>query len=271
MTNAEHGFVQTSVLAHLPGEGPCSSRQVNVENRFRDVKRWLPATILAYLLLLQGLPFTAQAQEAKRQYLLLAAHLGEPYNTSLESLLRETYRLRLVQDGSASPRFKWSFAGGELPSGLDLTPTGVITGKPAEHRAQPYRFQVRVMDTGLPNPEAIEIAFSLTAKASRPRLVSANNPRLVPIGGKGIHANHPTASEISRTLEASAEPGGQGASVQATETESLQRVTSTSHARTTDSGPRVPRERNTGDRFHPNRDARAPSSGAAPGAMCIAG
>ena len=99
--------------------------------------------------LLQGLQLTAMDQNAKRRYVLPVAHVGERYNVSLEAVLRETYRLRLVQDGSFYPDFKWLLAGVDLPPGLSLAPEGVITGKPTEYRSQPYIFQVRVVDMAL--------------------------------------------------------------------------------------------------------------------------
>ncbi len=178
----------------------------NVDAGFRLMKRWVTALVLGYLILLQGLPLIARAQGEKRHYLLPASHLSEPYNVSLEGVLRETYRLRLVQDGSAFPNFKWFLAAGGLPSGLSLDAQGVIKGKPTEYRTQPYVFQVRIIDTTLSNAEAIEINFSLTAKPPRPRLVSVSTPRLIPIEEKPMRTKHPSVSEPSTSPDTSYEP-----------------------------------------------------------------
>ena len=137
------------------------------------------ALCLCLIVVLHGMPITAGAQATARTFALPAGRVSEQYQVSIPLVLRDTYRLKLVQDGAPSPDFRWGLVTGELPDGLELSPDGVIMGRPSIFREQPYRF--RVVATAIPDQAISDpIDFSLSVTGPRVKLVKINSPRLVP-------------------------------------------------------------------------------------------
>lgn len=124
-----------------------------------------------------GMPIQAQDQAAAQSFNLPDVRAGEACNISIESVLRERYRLRL-ETGSRSNIFRWTFNGGELPAGLVLRPSGTVSGTPRVGRTQPYTFQVKVAAS---NAEALILDLSLKVMAPQIRLVQVNALKLVPL------------------------------------------------------------------------------------------
>jgi hypothetical protein len=63
------------------------------------------------------------------------------------AFLRAPYRFELRAQGGAEPR-NWKIDQGELPPGLELNPSGTLSGRPSA--VGEFRFQVAVTDSGAP-------------------------------------------------------------------------------------------------------------------------
>lgn len=137
--------------------------------------------LISSLIVLNGMPLTAQAQTAPQILSLPEGRSGEPYRVQLESVLRDNYGLKL-EAGKRSSIFRWGFVSGELPPGLSLRMNGTIVGTPRKPHTQPYQFQLRVIDATMTGADPLKLDFSLTINASQVKLVQVNAPRLVAIG-----------------------------------------------------------------------------------------
>ncbi len=140
------------------------------------------AFCLSLLVLVYGLPLPALAQEAPEIFSLPDGQVGVAYRVNIADVLRDTYHLKLETDARAS-LFRWALAQGEMPPGLIVRANGMIIGTPRATRAEPYRFQIKVLDLSLPRGEALGVDFSIEISAPRVRLAHISVPRLVLASG----------------------------------------------------------------------------------------
>jgi hypothetical protein len=159
---------------------------------------------LSLLILFYGMPLPAHAQTTTETFSLPDVRAGEVYRINIESVLRDKYRLRLETPAN-STLFRWAFKGGELPPGLILRPNGTLSGTPRAARAQPYNFQVKVINVGMPGAEALILDLSLNVMTAQVKLVRVNAPKLVPLETAEAHVNTPPSST---TLPAETSPNG---------------------------------------------------------------
>ena len=136
------------------------------------------ALSLALVVLLYGMPLSAFAQDSSTVFTLPGGTAGEAYRANTAKVLRENYQLGLETSSRASV-FRWSLAQGEIPPGLIMRTNGTIVGMPRTGRAEPYRFQLKVVDVSTPNRAALTLEFSMTISAPRIRLAHINAPKLV--------------------------------------------------------------------------------------------
>jgi len=136
---------------------------------------------LGLLLFLNGMPVTVFAQATPPVFALPDAVAGQTYRANVESVLRETYRLKLETNARIAI-YRWTASHGELPLGLFVRPNGSIVGVPREARAELYRFQLKVLDISAPRSEPLTLDFTMTISAPRVRLAHINAPKLVPTG-----------------------------------------------------------------------------------------
>ena len=137
------------------------------------------ALFLALVVLLNGMPLSVFAQESPTVFAVPDGIVGKPYRTNIATVLREKYQLRLETDSRAS-LFRWSVCQGDVPPGLVVRANGTIVGSPRVARADPYRFQLKVVDLSTPQGAALTLDFSLAITAPRIRLAHVNVPKLVP-------------------------------------------------------------------------------------------
>src|SRR5882724_9934810 len=145
-------------------------------------------TLISFIVIYQ-LPLTAQTQAQSEKFVLPSGFAGEPYQRNIEATLREKYNLKL-EAGSRSSAFQWSFAGGELPSGLEVKPDGTIFGTPSIDSDKTFVFRARVADTASANGEPLELRFSLFVKAPKIRLISISGPRLIVADSLSVPARY---------------------------------------------------------------------------------
>jgi len=74
------------------------------------------------------------------------------------ALLGAAYSMVLGASGGTAP-FVWTIASGSLPPGLDLSPTGKITGIPSS--AGEFTMTARVSDASTPTPQTASTTFSV--------------------------------------------------------------------------------------------------------------
>lgn len=141
--------------------------------------RTTSAASLCLLVLLYGLPLNAMAQERQDPFDLPEALAGEVYRVNVVDVLRDGYHLKL-DSGARTSVFRWALADGQLPPGIFVRPNGVITGTPRAHRAEPFRFSVKVSDATIAGSDPLVLTFELTVSAPRIKLTSTNAPKLVP-------------------------------------------------------------------------------------------
>jgi hypothetical protein len=80
--------------------------------------------------------------------------------TSLPSATEEVaYSTTLAASGGTAP-YSWAITSGSLPTGLSLSPTGVISGTPSALGSS--SFSVKVTDSTTPTPETATASLSLT-------------------------------------------------------------------------------------------------------------
>jgi hypothetical protein len=149
--------------------------------------------ILISFIVVQQFPVTARAQTQSEIFVLPSGYAGEPYQKNIEAMLREKYNLKL-EAGSRSSAFQWSFAGGELPSGLEVKADGTIVGTPDIDADKIFAFRARVADTSSANAEPLELRFSLSIKAPKIRLVSVSGPRLITADSLSVPAHYPAGA-----------------------------------------------------------------------------
>lgn len=137
------------------------------------------ALCLALAVLLCGMPLSVSAQESLTVFAVPDGIVGEAYRANIATVLRENYQLRLETNSRASI-FRWSVPQGEVPPGLIVRANGTIVGSPRVARAEPYLFQLKVVDLSTPQGAALTLDFSLAISAPRIRLAHVNVPRLVP-------------------------------------------------------------------------------------------
>ncbi len=158
------------------------------------------ALFLALVVLLNGMPLSVFAQESPTVFAVPDGIVGEPYRANLATVLRENYQLRLETNSRAS-LFRWSVGQGDVPPGLIVRANGTIVGSPRVARAEPYRFQLKVVDLSSRQGAALTLDFSIAIAAPRIRLAHVNVPRLVPTVG---------ADDGKRNLDASSAQLGAG-------------------------------------------------------------
>jgi hypothetical protein len=137
---------------------------------------------LIALVMLYGMPVTAFAQTTPGEttpavFSLPTGTAGEVYRASIETVLRDGYRLKLETDARTSI-FRWAVVSGELPPGLMLRANGIIIGVPRVSRDEPYRFKLKVLDTRVIGGAALMLDFSIVVVARTLRLVEVKMPRL---------------------------------------------------------------------------------------------
>ena len=162
-----------------------------------------------FLLLISLLPLSpAVAQELPQEFSLPVARLGEDYRVEIESVLRDTYRLR-VDAGKANAVVMWSLSSGEVPAGLSVRTDGTIIGNASKAaRIGPYQFSLKAVDMTV-RDEPLELRFSLEVKAGRLRLTKLEGPRLVPADTpQNVVFNHavPTTAPATETPITPPEP-----------------------------------------------------------------
>ena len=134
---------------------------------------------LIVFLVLQTLPITVMAQQGTEVFVLPVASVSTLYQVNIQKVLRDTYR-RKLQSTAQAPNFRWSLESGALPTGLRVTPDGNVIGRPRAARAEPYQFNVRVLDSFGSSDELV-LTFELRVEAAKIRLVSTDAPKLVPV------------------------------------------------------------------------------------------
>jgi hypothetical protein len=102
-------------------------------------------------------PVAALAQEASAVFAVPDGVVGEPYRANIATVLRENYQLKLETNSRASI-FRWAVVQGDVPPGLIVRANGTIVGSPRVARAEPYRFQVKVVDLATPQGAALTLA-----------------------------------------------------------------------------------------------------------------
>jgi hypothetical protein len=116
---------------------------------------------LCLLIMSYGMPLTARANVATEVYLLPESRVGEPYQSDIEAVLRDKYRLK-VETGRSESIVQWFLLDGELPPGLTVRTNSTVTGTPSSYRAQPYQFRVRIVDQSASNAEQLVVPLSIT-------------------------------------------------------------------------------------------------------------
>src|SRR5438552_721870 len=140
---------------------------------------------LILLIVLYGMPLSVPAQGPAEVFALPDATAGEAYRANIEAVLRDKYRLKLETDARASV-FRWALVGGQTPPGLVIRANGTVMGSPRIPRAEPYQFQVKVLDLSLPHGEALILDFSIFVLTPRIRLAHISIPRLVLTNGPDV-------------------------------------------------------------------------------------
>jgi len=125
------------------------------------------------------------AQEESRTFALPDARVGEEYRTDIETVLRETYGLRLEADKHAI--IQWLLKDGELAPGLALRTNGVLAGTPLRSSEGTYSVRLRVVDSATRTDDLL-LSFVLPVKPGRLRLITIAAPRLVPIKNESVEA-----------------------------------------------------------------------------------
>ncbi|MDX6444292.1 MAG: hypothetical protein QOH71_1366 [Blastocatellia bacterium] len=160
---------------------------------------------LSLLMLLYGMPVTATAQGSREVFALPDGTTGEAYRVNIEAILRERYQLKLETDARASV-FRWALAQGEVPPGLFVRANGTIVGSPRVSRAEPYRFQLKVLDLSQSKADALTIDFTIVVSSSQVRLAHIRVPRLVLIEGSNLESRIQTGRQIADKTAGNAFP-----------------------------------------------------------------
>src|SRR5947209_3084780 len=102
----------------------------------------LRSLILSLLVILYGAPLTTRARAAAEVFALPDGRVAESYQTNIEAVLRDRYRLK-IDTGTRPSILQWAFVDGEMPPGVTLRADGTITGTPKASRSQPFHFRVK--------------------------------------------------------------------------------------------------------------------------------
>jgi hypothetical protein len=133
---------------------------------------------LCLLTVSYGIPLTARANVATEVYLLPESRAGEPYESDIEAVLRDKYRLK-VETSRSESILQWFLLDGELPPGLTVRTNGTVIGTPSAYRAQPYQFRVRIVDQSASKAEQLVIPLSMAVEPPGLRLARIDGPSLV--------------------------------------------------------------------------------------------
>jgi hypothetical protein len=136
--------------------------------------------ILSLLIIFHALPLPAQAATKAEVFALPDGCVGETYQTDVEAVLRDTYRLK-IETGVSRSILQWALAEGELPPGLAIRTDGKIVGTPRLQRPEPYQFRVKVADMSPSGSVPLLVPLSLSIAPPRLKLVSLSSPALVPL------------------------------------------------------------------------------------------
>ncbi|HZH30034.1 MAG TPA: putative Ig domain-containing protein [Pyrinomonadaceae bacterium] len=154
--------------------------------------------ILSLLIILYAAPLTARAAAATEIFALPEARAAEAYQSDIEAVLRDKYRLK-IESGARASTLQWAMAEGEIPPGLTIRTDGKIVGTPKVHREQPYQFRVKVVDLSISGSDPLTVPLSLSVAPPRLRLTRINAPALVPLETTAPLVNSPT-TETSATM-----------------------------------------------------------------------
>lgn len=161
--------------------------------------------LICALILLHLAPLPAIAGEEPELFVLPDGHVGQYYQVKIGDVLRQRYNLKLETDGRVS-LFRWSFADGEIPSGLSIRPGGIIAGMPRVPREEPYQFRVRVADASIVGGGVLILTLSLKLDTPRIRLLKVEAPRLVPLNKEASAANIASQVKSARSMQAFLSP-----------------------------------------------------------------
>src|SRR6267378_1082408 len=93
---------------------------------------------------------------------------GQDAFTLPESKLGVVYEFPIAAEGGLPP-LRWKIAGGELPPGIALLPSGTLRGSPTTPRSEAYQFTIELTDSSQP-PQSFTQRFSLLVKAAQLRM-----------------------------------------------------------------------------------------------------
>ena len=142
--------------------------------------------------------------------LILGAHPSTALHAQEAFALPEAkagfaYEFQIQVEGGLPP-LKWRVAGGELPPGIELLPSGTLRGVPTVPRRDPYQFMVEVSDSSQP-PQTFAQRFSVVIKAGPLHMVlGADPPRTETPGELTIvpPLNEPSSERLSQLRGANA-------------------------------------------------------------------
>ena len=98
---------------------------------------------------------------------LVVAPLGITTTTLPAGVLGQAYSFRLTAAGGTAP-LSWKVAGGSLPPGLSLSPSGLISGIPSQAGEQPVTVAVSDASPEVPQQVATEFQVSVLSATSTP-------------------------------------------------------------------------------------------------------
>lgn len=142
----------------------------------------LRITFITVVMSCYGLPVPVVAQTTV-EFNLPGATAGKLYSVNVAGVLRDTYHLKVETDSRTSV-LRWAFAGGEMPPGLGIRANGTLFGTPRQSRAEPYRFEVSVVDLTIADSQPLKVDFNLTVTTRSIRLAQISVPRLSAVDGR---------------------------------------------------------------------------------------
>jgi hypothetical protein len=136
---------------------------------------WLFASALCLISFLPDGIVASQSPAAS----ISADHIALP-----EGKQNVEYEFRFESEGGAAP-ISWRLAGGELPPGLTLDPSGRLHGLPATARREAYQFVVEAADSAA-TPQRVTQPFLLLIQAAPLRIKNPNGLRIQPPQPPGV-------------------------------------------------------------------------------------
>ena len=127
------------------------------------------------------------------------ARAGEAYQANIESVLRETYRLK-IDTTTSMPIIQWSLAEGNLTPGLTLRTDSLISGIPKASGVGTSSFKLKVVDRSAADSDLV-LSFTLSVNPGRLRLSSVGGPRLVSLDSDRTLATYVPAPGKSSATE----------------------------------------------------------------------